>query len=97
MRQVTPDPNAAPDPYRLDDGWAKLPEGRKWGIPSAWTSIATGKSLWVFDRCGAKDMRRVERQADPEIRFVRQAADGIGAGMFVFRTACSWTATTISG
>src|ERR1700739_2246140 len=29
--QNNPDPNAAPNPYRLDEGWAKLPAGRKWG------------------------------------------------------------------
>ena len=27
--QTNPDPNAAPNPYRLDEGWAKLPAGRK--------------------------------------------------------------------
>src|SRR5437763_772724 len=26
-----PDPHGAPNPYRLDDGWAKLPDGRSWG------------------------------------------------------------------
>jgi hypothetical protein len=26
--QGAPDPNAAHNPYRLDEGWAKLPEGR---------------------------------------------------------------------
>jgi len=26
--QTSGDPNAAPNPYRLDDGWAKLPQGR---------------------------------------------------------------------
>ena len=27
----TADPNAAPNPYRVEEGWAKLPQGRKWG------------------------------------------------------------------
>ena len=26
------DPNAAPNPYHVDEGWAKLPQGRKWGV-----------------------------------------------------------------
>ena len=25
------DPNAAPDPYRVVENWAELPEGRVWG------------------------------------------------------------------
>jgi hypothetical protein len=25
------DPNAAPNPYRVVENWAKLPEGRVWG------------------------------------------------------------------
>ena len=26
------DPNAAPNPYRLEENWAQLPAGRKWGM-----------------------------------------------------------------
>ena len=29
--QGIPGPDAAPNPYRLDEGWAKLPAGRNWG------------------------------------------------------------------
>ena len=25
---------AQDNPYRIEEGWAKLPEGRKWGRPS---------------------------------------------------------------
>src|SRR5258707_14062041 len=31
LAQVNPDPNAAPNPYQLDEGWPKLPAGRKCG------------------------------------------------------------------
>ena len=46
-----PDPNAAPNPYREDMGWAKLPEGRKWGAAVGVDIDRDGKSVWVFDRC----------------------------------------------
>jgi hypothetical protein len=45
-------PNAAPNPYRVEEGWAKLPEGRKWGMTIGLEVARDGKSLWVFDRCG---------------------------------------------
>src|SRR5262249_29436967 len=45
------DPNAAPNPYREDVGWAKLPEGRKWGAAIGVDIDRDGKSIWVFDRC----------------------------------------------
>src|SRR5215469_8127167 len=47
------DPNAAPNPYRLDEGWAKLPEGRKWGGVFGTSVDRDGKSVWAFDRCEA--------------------------------------------
>src|SRR5260370_27236489 len=49
--QGAPDPNAAPNPYRLDEGWAKLPEGRKFGAVFGLSIDRDGKSLWAFDRC----------------------------------------------
>src|SRR5579872_5005340 len=49
------DPNSAPQTYRLDDGWAKLPEGRKWGAAVGVDIDRDGKSVWVFDRCATAD------------------------------------------
>jgi hypothetical protein len=50
--QVNPDPNAAPNPYRLDEGWAKLPAGRNWGATFGISvDRSDGKSMWAFDRC----------------------------------------------
>src|SRR6266581_3410352 len=37
--------------YR-EDGWAKLPDGRKWGQTSA-IDIDRDGNIWVFERCGA--------------------------------------------
>jgi len=47
------DPNAAPNPYRLDENWAKFAAGRKQGSTIAVEPDKDGKSMWVFDRCGA--------------------------------------------
>ena len=50
--QGIPDPNVAPNPYRLDEGWAKLPPGRNWGATfGASVDRSDGRSMWAFDRC----------------------------------------------
>jgi DNA-binding beta-propeller fold protein YncE len=49
------DPNAAPNPYREDSGWAKLAAGRKWGAAVGVDIDRDGKSIWVFDRCATAD------------------------------------------
>jgi DNA-binding beta-propeller fold protein YncE len=48
------DPNSAPDPYRLVADWAKLPQGRVWGMAIGVDIDRDGTSVWVFDRCGGK-------------------------------------------
>jgi len=45
--------NAAPNPYRTVEGWAKMPEGRTWGATSAVDVAHDGRSIWVAERCGA--------------------------------------------
>jgi DNA-binding beta-propeller fold protein YncE len=45
--------NDAPNPYKVVEGWAKLPEGRKMGSTSAVDIDKDGKSVWVAERCGA--------------------------------------------
>ena len=42
---------AQENPYR-EDGWAKFPDGRKWGWTSA-VDIDRDGNIWVFERCGA--------------------------------------------
>jgi len=49
------DPNAAPNPYHVDEGWAKLSQGRKWGAAVGVDIARDGKSVWVFDRCATAD------------------------------------------
>lgn len=49
------DPNGAPNPYRVDEGWAKLSHDRKWGAAVGVDIDRDGKSVWVFDRCATAD------------------------------------------
>jgi sugar lactone lactonase YvrE len=46
------DPNAAPNPYRVDEGWAKTAMGRPHGSTIGIEPDRDGKSMWVLDRCG---------------------------------------------
>jgi len=48
------DPNSAPNAYRPDDAWAKQPMGRGFGMTITMNVDRDGKSMWVFDRCGAR-------------------------------------------
>src|ERR1700688_687976 len=81
--QGAPDPNAAPNPYRLDEGWAKLPEGRKIGAVFGLSVDRDGKSLWAFDRCATADFCADSNLA-PIFKFdsTGKVLANFGAGMF---------------
>lgn len=50
------DPNAAPNPYKMQDKWVQLPAGRTMGQAiKVQVDHSDGKSIWVFDRCGSKE------------------------------------------
>jgi sugar lactone lactonase YvrE len=55
IAQGAGDPNVAPNPYRVDEGWAKLAQGRKWGAAVGVDIDRDGKGIWVFDRCATAD------------------------------------------
>jgi len=55
VAQEGPGPNVAPNPYRMEEGWAKLSQGRKWGAAIGVDIDRDGKSVWVFDRCATAD------------------------------------------
>jgi DNA-binding beta-propeller fold protein YncE len=82
--QASSDPNAAPTPYRMLDNWAQLPEGRTWGQPIGVEADRDGKSIWVFDRCGANTCTGSTvapiQKFDPSGKLVAS----FGAGMFNF-------------
>jgi sugar lactone lactonase YvrE len=77
------DPNAAPNPYRLDEGWAKLPEGRKWGGVFGTSVDRDGKSVWAFDRC--EGTLCADSNLAPIFKFdpTGRMVANFGAGMFV--------------
>src|SRR4029077_2606401 len=61
------DPNAFPNPYQLQENWAKLPAGRTWGSTIGIEIDPDGKSLWTFDRCAAQNCR--VSTLDPIMKF----------------------------
>ena len=44
-------PNDAPNLYKFNYGWAKLPDRRKFGAVVGVDIDRDGKSVWAFDRC----------------------------------------------
>ena len=58
----------APNLYKFDYGWAKLPDRRKWGAVVGVDIDRDGKSVWVFDRC--EDARSCTKsKLDPIMKF----------------------------
>src|SRR5215469_11569581 len=50
------DPNTAPNPYEMQDSWAQLTGGRKFGQAiKIQVDHSDGKSIWVFERCGSNE------------------------------------------
>ncbi len=43
-----------PNPFAPAVSFGQLPPGRTWGGTTAVTVGADGKSVWVFERCGAE-------------------------------------------
>jgi sugar lactone lactonase YvrE len=78
------DPNSAPNTYRTGETWGQLPEGRKMGAAIGVEIDRDGKSLWVFDRCGAN--KCAGSDASPIMKFdpSGKLAVSFGAGMFDF-------------
>jgi glucose/arabinose dehydrogenase len=73
---------AQQNPYR-EDGWAKLPDGRKWGWTSA-IELDRDGNVWVFERCGENSCAGSNLapvvKLDPSGKYLRS----FGAGMFAF-------------
>ena len=73
---------AQDNPYR-EDGWAKLPDGRKMGATSA-IEVDRSGNVWVFERCGGATGCAGSSVA-PLIKFDASGKylASFGAGMFV--------------
>src|SRR5258708_4088697 len=80
--QGAPDPNAAPNPYRLDAGSAKLPEGPKSGGTFDISVARGGKSMWAFDRCAGTVC--ADSNLNPIFKFgpAGKMVANFGAGVF---------------
>lgn len=76
--------NDGPNPYKSIEGWAKMPEGRKWGSTSAVDIDKDGESIWVAERCGANSC--LNSTLDPILKFDKtgKLVKSFGAGMFIF-------------
>jgi hypothetical protein len=77
------DPNAAPNPYKMLDNWAQLPDDRKFGgVIKAQVDHSDGKSIWVFDRCSAGEC--TGSTLPPLMKFDSSGKfeTAIGAGLF---------------
>src|SRR6201981_1592634 len=77
-------PNAAPNPYKMQENWAQLPEGRKLGAAiKVQVDHSDGKSMWVFDRCSGNSCADSTvapiQKFDSNGKFVR----AFGANLFV--------------
>ncbi|TMB72413.1 MAG: hypothetical protein E6J54_10225 [Deltaproteobacteria bacterium] len=74
---------AQDNPYRVVEGWAKLPEGRSWGSTAA-VDVDSNDHIWVAERCGTNSCAGSNLspilEFDPSGKLLRS----FGAGMFVF-------------
>lgn len=75
--------NTLPNPYRVIEHWAKMPEGRTWGSAAGISMDAKG-NLWVFERCGANTC--FGSKLDPILEFnpSGRLLQAFGGNMFVF-------------
>ena len=78
------DPNSAPNPYRMEMDWLKMPEGRKMGGAVGVEVDRDGKSIWVFDRCGGNDCGKSNLAPIMKFDASGKLVTSFGAGLFNF-------------
>ena len=78
------DPNSAPNPYQATDNWAQLAQGRVWGQAIGVDIDRDGKSVWIFDRCGAKTCTGSQVAPIQKFDASGKLVTSFGAGMFNF-------------
>jgi len=78
------DVNSAPNPYHVVDNWAQLPQGRVWGMAIGIDIDRDGRSVWVFDRCGAKTCTGSQIAPIQKFDATGKLVASFGAGMFNF-------------
>jgi DNA-binding beta-propeller fold protein YncE len=82
--QMMADPNAAPNPYKMEADWPKLPAGRKMGAPIGVEVDHDGKSVWVFERCGANNCANSKLDPIMKLDPTGKLVANFGGGMFNF-------------
>jgi len=78
------DVNSVPNGYRVIDNWAQLPPGRAWGMAIGIDIDRDGKSIWVFDRCGAKTCTGSSLAPIQKFDAAGKLVTSFGANMFNF-------------
>ncbi len=75
--------DAAPNPYRAEDSWAKHGAGRNFGSTVGINTDRDGRSVWVFDRCGGNTCDA--SNIDPLTKYdaTGKVVATLGAKMFV--------------
>jgi streptogramin lyase len=73
-----------PNPYRTVEGWAKLPDERKWGQTISVDIDPDGRSIWVFERCGGTTCDGSDVAPILKIDASGKVVKSFGAGMFIF-------------
>ena len=63
--------HAQDNPYRIEEGWAQLPEGRKWGATIG-VDIDRDGNIWAFERCGGTTC-----ELDPSGKVLRMFGEGM--------------------
>jgi len=76
--------NDLPNPYRSEDGWAKLPDGREWGSTAGVDIDPDGVHLWAIDRCGGNSC--ADSDLDPILKIdpTGRVVKSFGGGMLLF-------------
>jgi DNA-binding beta-propeller fold protein YncE len=82
---------ALPNPYRLVDGWAKLPGGRTMGAVGKVTIDPDGRHVWAVIRCDASAPERfgnecLDSDLDSVIKFDPDGnvVESFGGGLFIW-------------
>ena len=88
---ITAFAQALPNPYRLVDGWAKLPDGRPMGAVGDLAMDPDGQHLWVIIRCAASDPKQfgtecLDSDLDPILKFDLKGnvVKSFGGGLFIW-------------
>lgn len=80
-----------PNPYRMVEGWAKLPEGRNFGAVGGVVIDPDGKHLWAVIRCDAGadkfGYECLDSDLDAVVKFsleTGETVESFGGGMFIW-------------